>query len=275
MDLSSRRAAVAATQTTPAQLAIPVPTQEQVSERQVAQCEWMEKDEQAQGLIQLWLSHNLHTLIGVTAYQTWRNIEDSYGKPGAALIFADFKVLNTFRLSGSDPTPEISKMVTLLERLCVNHCQFLEFMQMMLLLNALPQKWDHLALVYIQETKVKNFSLVSLREQIIGKWECLNASRASTSANKLSAVKQKGKSPRFDSQKQKTDNNKAEDEGQKPKKRGAKKPKTTKSSGHSHLHLASIASVEPTIVVPPPTPAPQNLFAGKGHSSQCSPRVEP
>ena len=261
-DLPSGRAAVTATQTTPAQLAIPAPTQEQVSERQAAQREWVEKDEQALGIIQLQLSHHLHTLIGITAYRTWRSIEDNYGKPGAALIFADFKALNAFRLSGSNPAPVISKMVTLLEHLRANHCQFLEFMQTMILLNALPQKWDHLASVYIQETKVENFSLVSLREQIIGEWECLNAGRASTSANKLSAVKRKGKSPRFDSQKQKTDNNKAEDEGHKPKKHGAKKPKTEKSSSHSHSHLASVASVEPTIVVPPPTPAPPSLSSG-------------
>ena len=139
-DLPSGRAAVAATQTSPAQPAIPAPSQEQVSERQEEQREWVEKDEQAQGYIQLQLSHNLHTLIGVTAYQTWRNIEDSYGRPGAALIFADFKSLNVIRLSGSNPAPEISKMVTLLERLCTNHCQFSEFVQMMLLLNTLPQK---------------------------------------------------------------------------------------------------------------------------------------
>ena len=103
------------------------------------------------------------------------------------MIFADFKALTTFRLSGTNPAPEISKMITLLERLHVNHCQFSEFVQTMLLLSALPHKWDHLASVYIQETKVENFSLVSLREQIIGEWERSNAGRASTSANKLSA----------------------------------------------------------------------------------------
>ena len=144
---SSGRAAVAATTTSPAQLAIPAPTQEQVSERQREIREWIEKDEQAQGIIQLRLTHNLHSLMGITTYRTWRNIEESYGKPGVALIFADFKALTTFRLSGSNPTLEISKMITLLECLCVNHCQFLEFMQMMLLLSALPQKWDHLASV--------------------------------------------------------------------------------------------------------------------------------
>ena len=109
----------------------------------------MEKDEQAQGIIQLCLTHNLHSLMGVTSYRTWRNIEESYGKPGAALIFADFKALTMFRLSGSNPAPEISKLITLLERLHANHCQFLEFVQTMLLLSALPQKWDHLASVYI------------------------------------------------------------------------------------------------------------------------------
>ena len=34
-----------------------------------------------------------------------------------------------------------------------------------------------MASVYIQETKVENFSLVSLREQIIGEWEHSNAGK--------------------------------------------------------------------------------------------------
>ena len=86
----------------------------------------------------------------------------------------------------------------------------------------------------------------------------MNARRASTSTNKLSAVKRKDKSPQFDSQKQKTDNKTAEDDGHKPRsKRGNKKPRTDKSHGHSHSHLVSVASVKPTIVVPPTPPALQ------------------
>ena len=61
---SSGRAAVAATPTSPAQLAIPASTPEQVSERQREQREWIEKDEQAQGIIQLHLTHNVHSLMG-------------------------------------------------------------------------------------------------------------------------------------------------------------------------------------------------------------------
>ena len=70
-------------------------------------------------------------------------------------------------------------MTTLLEHLCANHCEFNEFIQSMILLNVLPQKWDHIASVYIQETEVNDFNLVRIREQIIGEWECSNAGKAS------------------------------------------------------------------------------------------------
>ena len=102
LDLSSGRAAVVATGTSPAQLAIPAPSQEEVSERQRLQREWMEKDEQALRIIQLQPSHNLHSLIGINTYWTWRNLEDHFGTPGAAIIFADFKLLTAFRLSGGN-----------------------------------------------------------------------------------------------------------------------------------------------------------------------------
>ena len=125
----------------------------------------------------------------------------------------------------------------------------------MILLNALPQKWDHIASVYIQETEVNDFNLVKIREQIMGEWEHSNAGKASTSANKLSAVKRKGKSPQFNSQKQNANDNKAEDSGRTDNKRskcGKKKPRTEKSSGHNHLHLASVGALVP----PPPPLAP-------------------
>ena len=88
LDLSSGRAAVAATGTSPAQPAIPPPTQEEVSERQRAQREWVEKDDQALGMIQLRLSYSLYSLCGLSAWRTWKNLEEQFGKPGAATIFA-------------------------------------------------------------------------------------------------------------------------------------------------------------------------------------------
>ena len=74
------------------------------------------------------------------------------------------------------------------------------------------------------------------------------------SANKLSVVKRKGKSPHFNSQKQNANDNKAEDSGQtenKWSKHGKKKPRTEKSSGHNHSHLVSVGALVPS---PPPAP---------------------
>ena len=118
--------------------------------------------------------------------------------------------------------------------------------QTMILLNALPQKWDHITSVYIQETEVNDFNLVKIREQIIGEWECSNAGKASTSTNKLSAVKRKGKSPQFNNQKRNANDNKAEDSGwtdNKQSKHRKKKPRTEKSSSHNHSHLASVGAL--------------------------------
>ena len=67
-DLPSGRAAVAATSQSPAQPAIPHPSQEEVSERQRNIREWMEKDDQAIGTIQLRLSPSLYSMCGLSSY---------------------------------------------------------------------------------------------------------------------------------------------------------------------------------------------------------------
>ena len=102
--------------------------------------------------------------------------------------------------------------------------------------------------------EVNNFSFTKIRDQIIGEWGRSNAGKASTSTNKLSVVKHKGKSPQFNNQKQNANDNKAEDSGwtdNKWSKHRKKKPRTEKSSSHNHSHLVSVAALAP----PPPPPS--------------------
>ena len=116
---------------------------------------------------------------------------------------------------------------------------------------------------------INDFNLVRIREQIIGEWECSNAGKASTSANKFSVVKRKGKSPQFNSQKRNANDNKAEDSGQtdnKWSKRRKKKPRTEKSSSHNHSHLASVGAL-----VPPPPPAPVVYLQAKDIPANAPP----
>ena len=90
------------------------------------------------------------------------------------------------------------------------------------------------------------------------------------SANKLSVVKCKGKSPQFNSQKQNANDNKAEDQGwtdNKWSKHGKKKPRTEKSSSHNHSHLASVGALVP----PPPPPAPVVYLRAKDIPANAPP----
>ena len=78
----------------------------------------------------------------------------------------------------------------------------------------------------------------------------------------MSAVKHKGKSPQFNSQKQNANDNKAEDSGQtdnKWSKHRKKNPRTEKSSSHNHSHLASVAAFVP----PPPPPSGGHYMQAK------------
>ena len=90
------------------------------------------------------------------------------------------------------------------------------------------------------------------------------------SANKLSVVKRKGKSPQFNSQKRNANDNKAEDSGwtdNKRSKHGKKKPRTEKSSSHNHSHLVIVGALVP----PPPPPAPVVYLQAKDIPANAPP----
>ena len=72
-------------------------------------------------------------------------------------------------------------------------------MQGMILLNALPVKWDSVGMVYLQSTsQLTNVSFQAVREAVMA--ECTMPS-STIAMNKISAVKRKGKSPAFSEQK--------------------------------------------------------------------------
>ena len=52
---------------------------------------WVENNSKALGYIMLKLSPSLQHHIKSTAIKTWESLEGTYGKPGAAGIFVDFR----------------------------------------------------------------------------------------------------------------------------------------------------------------------------------------
>jgi hypothetical protein len=69
--------------------------------------EWSNCDDQAIGIIQLQLIDNLYEKVGSTWWKTSKNLEDTFGTPGLAIIHADFKKAISFRLTGGNPAPPL------------------------------------------------------------------------------------------------------------------------------------------------------------------------
>jgi gag-polypeptide of LTR copia-type len=162
---------------------------------------WDEADEQAQGILGLRLSTNLRTHLGATAHASWQALDNAFGQPGISSIYADLQATLHVKISGGQNLQvEMQRLLTLFERLHANGMAISDPIQGMMLLNALPPKWDGVSMVYLQGQNVlANVTFASVRDAIIAEFE--RTSRPSSLAvQKISAVKRKGKSPTFKEQ---------------------------------------------------------------------------
>ncbi|KAF8798350.1 hypothetical protein BYT27DRAFT_7123076 [Phlegmacium glaucopus] len=153
---------------------------------------WDLKDDQALGTIMLRLAESVRHEEGATSYMTWQNLEKSYAKQRPSLIFADFKEATSFRISGNgNPIPEMDKLFTLLERLKANEVELPARIQAMILLNAMPQKWNGVVSNYLLTRKVEDLTFADVHTTIICEYQRTNP------AYKISAIKRKGEFHQF------------------------------------------------------------------------------
>jgi gag-polypeptide of LTR copia-type len=162
---------------------------------------WDEADEQAQGILGLRLSLNLCTHLSATAHTLWQALDNTFRQPGLFSIYADLQAtLHVKILGGQNLQVEIQWMLTLFERLCANDMTIGDPIQGMMLLNALPPKWDGVSMVYLQEQNVlSNITFTSVRDAIIVEYEQTSCP-SNLAIQKISTVKHKGKFPTFKEQ---------------------------------------------------------------------------
>jgi hydroxylamine reductase (hybrid-cluster protein) len=71
----------------------------------------------------------------------------------------------------------------------------------MLLLKAIPKEWDTVAQMYCNGMQMANVTFDGVREAIMAEFECTaRPAQLAHQADKISAVKHKGQSPRFKEQ---------------------------------------------------------------------------
>ena len=182
----------------PVEVTARAPTQAEAD----AQVAWDADDIQCLGILGLCLSPNLRTHLGNTACLTWDSLNNTFRQLGVSAIFADYQAAISLKVTkGQNLQVEIQWLNTLFECLAANGMSISDPMQGMILLNALPVKWDSVGMVYLQSTcQLTNVSFQAVREAVMAEFEHTTCS-STIAMNKILAVKRKGKSPAFSEQK--------------------------------------------------------------------------
>ena len=153
----------------------------------------------------------MHTsIVSATAAQTWTNLQMQFISGGISSIYQDFKATMAMKIGTSNPAKDMMSLYTYLECLRANQVVIPEYIQGMMLLNAVPNKWDHIVAYYVQQQQTVNtITFTTIQTAILAEFKCSggNHNHQSHTADKISAVKRKGKSPNFQKQKATADNN--------------------------------------------------------------------
>ena len=243
--------------------------------------DWDESDLQVNSLIALRLSPNLRTHLGTTSALTWTSLNTTFGQPHFTTIFGEFTEALRVRLSPThNPQVKIQRLWTILECLRANGCILSDYLQGMILLRAIPKEWDNIASMYCNAMTMANITFVGVRDAIVAEFERrAKPAQVAHFADRLSAVKRKGKSPSFKEQQKKYSNAPKAPDSDAPQ-AGSSKKRTRrggKKEKERRAHLVSSALIPPAIlnrmqethharivevVEQPPAPRPQIVVGG-------------
>ena len=250
------------------------PSAELVEASQAKQLEWLNRDDQVQGIIMFWISQSLKQHLGDKAKTTWANLKEAFSKQTPSSIFNDFQKLINLRITGNcHPSADMDNMWDIFERLKANNVDFPKLICAFLLLNVLPTPLQSIATIQLQTEAKDDLDFQEIRQHVLTEYE----RKGNMTANKLSAVKRKGPDPNYQQQKKKQNssapapevpNGSSEQKGKEKArclKRGGKKWKQKQleeEQSHSHLgsfaHIVEVPEECPIIVSQPSCAGPSN-----------------
>ena len=193
---------------------------------------WTLSDLMANSAIKLRCSLNIRDLIRNTSALTWTALSTAFGATGVSCLFGDFKAVTQFHFSGTQhPVAEISCFNTHNQRLVASGVTLSGYILGMLLLGALPSKWDHVAAIYLEgKTAHTTIDYTEVRNAIIVEYDRTGTvGGLQQHAHEISAVKRKGDHPSFSQQRSNSNAPKARDDRQASSNK--KKPKKSKGKG--------------------------------------------
>ena len=172
----------------------------------------------------------------------------TWSRTGISAIYQDYKAAIRVRIGMSNPAKDITRLQTHFECLSANNAPVSAYEQGMILLSAIPDEWDHVAAYYMQTcTAVANVSFDAIRKAILAEFDCSGGSRTDQThvADKITAIKRKGKPPHFSKQKGANNDSPADNQAGpssskcwRDQQGHGKRPQ---GDSHHHSHFASLA----------------------------------
>ena len=212
---------------------------------QEARNKWFERDSMAIGHITLQVSPSIQQELDSLAADSdvddyWTHLSSRYGTATPSSIYKDFKETLNIRLNpGQHPSQQIDRMVAAFQRLTAASIIIPPQIQVMILLSALPQKWEMLVSIVTQQHVLTTIQLSHVHNAILAQYESENVRSSGKGkqqhANKLSAVKRKRGNQNFSNQESGGSQQKPED---RPKRQRGGRGKGKKKQEHSHAHIA-------------------------------------
>ena len=242
---------------------------------------WDELDMGARGFLRLKILGSFsHYVENKTSYEAYKALKDAFSVVGPAVVFSDFRALLNTQITGNEnPLPAIEEMRMLHSRLSMNGVTLDEFVKGMLLVNAIPQKWETVATVIMQGKKA-DITFDKVAPMIASRWEQLANAQQS---NKISAIKKKRDrpDPSFKSQHKPAPavsggtSNGNSGETKKRRKRGGKDKGKAKEKNTPHSHtIISAATLPLSQRLTPALPVPLTARIAEISPSGITSRVQ-
>jgi hypothetical protein len=228
-------------------------------------------------------------LDALTAADTvWNRLKLYFDVVQPTTVFKDFKEAISIRIDATKhPLPQINRLQASVHRLSTNGVAIPEIIHVMILLSALPPKWEMLVSILCTNYEITNLQLQHVCEAVMVQWEAekskgKHAPQApQQNAHKLSAVKRKRGDLNYKQQcgagsgggnnaghNNTQQNGQGNSQGKKKRGKCAGKKaqqQTQEDQVHDHSHLASKAAM------PPPSSTTIAHFAPGGKTMRMVP----
>ena len=136
--------------------------------------EWTKRDQQAMGAILLRVTPSIQQDLQseIDSEDIWNHLQTAYGTATPTSIYKDFKEALNMRINPSQhPGPQMNRMQACFQHLTSNSIIIPDQIKAMMLLAAVPQKWETLVTVVMQSKMLTTLTFSRVREAILAQHE--------------------------------------------------------------------------------------------------------